>query len=79
MTLGGARRAAGPDTAAIDATTTSQTAHDLVVLAIGMEPESNGISLPEDIVRDSSGFIEGAGDGGQLIRAVKLEEIAAKK
>ena len=33
--------------------------HDLVVLAIGMEPESNGIELPEDLVTDSSGFIEG--------------------
>lgn len=42
------------------------TAHDLVVLAVGMEPESNGIALPADIVRDSSGFIEGAGDGGQF-------------
>jgi len=42
------------------------TAHDLVVLAIGMEPESNGIILPEDIVRDSSGFIEGTADGGQF-------------
>ena len=43
-----------------------ETAHDLVVLAIGMEPESNGIALPEDIVRDSSGFIEGTDDGGQF-------------
>jgi quinone-modifying oxidoreductase subunit QmoA len=42
------------------------TAHDLVVLAIGMEPESNDIALPADIIRDSSGFIEGAGDGGQF-------------
>jgi quinone-modifying oxidoreductase subunit QmoA len=42
------------------------TEHDLVVLAIGMEPESNGIALPDDIVRDSSGFIEGTGDGGQF-------------
>jgi quinone-modifying oxidoreductase subunit QmoA len=42
------------------------TAHDLVVLAIGMEPESNGIALPDDVIRDSSGFIEGAADGGQL-------------
>ncbi len=40
--------------------------HDLVVLAIGMEPESNGIALPEDVVRDSSGFIEGSADGGQF-------------
>jgi quinone-modifying oxidoreductase subunit QmoA len=43
-----------------------ETAHDLVVLAIGMEPESNGIRLPDDVVRDSSGFIEGAADGGQV-------------
>ncbi len=40
--------------------------HDLVVLAIGMEPESNGIALPDDVIRDSSGFIEGAADGGQI-------------
>jgi len=42
------------------------TRHDLVVLAIGMEPESNAIALPDDVVRDSSGFIEGSADGGQL-------------
>jgi quinone-modifying oxidoreductase subunit QmoA len=42
------------------------TPHDLVVLAIGMEPESNGIALPEDIITDSSGFIEGSADGGML-------------
>jgi len=40
--------------------------HDLVVLAVGMEPESNGIALPADIITDSSGFIEGAADGGQF-------------
>jgi quinone-modifying oxidoreductase subunit QmoA len=40
--------------------------HDLVVLAVGMEPESNDISLPADIVTDSSGFIEGAVSGGQF-------------
>lgn len=40
--------------------------HDLVVLAVGMEPESNGIKLPDDIIIDSSGFIEGSGDGGQF-------------
>ncbi len=40
--------------------------HDLVVLAIGMEPESNGIKLPDDMVIDSSGFIEGSKDGGQF-------------
>jgi quinone-modifying oxidoreductase subunit QmoA len=33
--------------------------HDLVVLAIGMEPETNGIKLPDDMLLDSSGFIEG--------------------
>ncbi len=42
------------------------TQHDLVVLAIGMEPESNGIPLPDDLITDSSGFIEGAADGGQF-------------
>ena len=40
--------------------------HDLVVLAVGMEPESNGIALPADIATDSSGFIEGSADGGQF-------------
>ena len=39
--------------------------HDLVVLAIGMEPETNGIRLPPDVIVDSSGFIEGSADGGQ--------------
>ena len=40
--------------------------HDLVVLAIGMEPESLGIPLPEDIITDSSGFMEGSKDLGQF-------------
>ncbi len=40
--------------------------HDLVVLAVGMEPESNGVALPADIMTDSSGFIEGATSGGQF-------------
>ncbi|MCF8150079.1 MAG: FAD-dependent oxidoreductase [Burkholderiaceae bacterium] len=35
------------------------TTHDLVVLAVGMEPEANGIKLPDDMLIDSSGFIEG--------------------
>ena len=30
-----------------------------------MEPETNGISLPADVIVDSSGFIEGSADGGQ--------------
>jgi quinone-modifying oxidoreductase subunit QmoA len=42
------------------------TAHDLVVLAIGMEPESNGVALPDAVIRDSSGFIEGSADDGQF-------------
>ena len=41
-------------------------AHDLVVLAVGMQPETEGIALPADIVRDSSGFIEGSASGGQF-------------
>jgi len=40
--------------------------HDLVVLAVGMEPESMGIALPADVITDSSGFIEGSVDGGML-------------
>ncbi len=40
------------------------TTHDLVVLAVGMEPEASGIKLPDDVVCDSSGFIEGTLDGG---------------
>ncbi len=40
--------------------------HDLVVLAIGMEPESLGIELPADVLGDSSGFIEGSADAGLI-------------
>ena len=36
------------------------TTHDLVVLAVGMEPETRGIKLPDDMLLDSSGFIEGS-------------------
>jgi quinone-modifying oxidoreductase, subunit QmoA len=42
------------------------TAHDLVVLAIGMQPETHGIELPADLLRDGSGFIEGSASGGQF-------------
>ncbi|MCX7148563.1 MAG: FAD-dependent oxidoreductase [Rhodocyclales bacterium] len=46
------------------------TTHELVVLAVGMEPEANGIKLPDDMLLDSSGFIEGckgaAGDEGMF-------------
>ena len=40
--------------------------HDLVVLAVGMQPETDGVQLPDDILRDSSGFIEGCSSGGQF-------------
>ena len=42
------------------------TEHDLVVLAVGMQPETDGVQLPDDIVLDSSGFIEGCTSGGQF-------------
>ncbi|MCX7194032.1 MAG: FAD-dependent oxidoreductase [Proteobacteria bacterium] len=42
------------------------TPHDLVVLAVGMEPEANGIKLPDDMLLDSSGFIEGSKDEGMF-------------
>jgi quinone-modifying oxidoreductase, subunit QmoA len=40
--------------------------HDLVVLAVGMEPEVKGVTLPDGIILDSSGFIEGSEDGGMF-------------
>jgi quinone-modifying oxidoreductase subunit QmoA len=42
------------------------TEHDLVVLAVGMEPEVKGVKLPADIILDSSNFIEGSKDGGMF-------------
>ena len=42
------------------------TPHDLVVLAVGMEPEANSIKLPADLVTDSSGFIEGTREPGMF-------------
>ncbi|MBI4753958.1 MAG: CoB--CoM heterodisulfide reductase iron-sulfur subunit A family protein [Betaproteobacteria bacterium] len=42
------------------------TEHDLVVLAVGMEPEVTGVRLPDDIIVDSSLFIEGSKDGGMF-------------
>ncbi|MDR2240195.1 MAG: FAD-dependent oxidoreductase [Zoogloeaceae bacterium] len=41
-------------------------AHDLVVLAVGMVPEVTGVALPEDILLDSSNFIEGSQSGGMF-------------
>jgi quinone-modifying oxidoreductase subunit QmoA len=40
--------------------------HDLVVLAVGMEPEITGVKLPDDVILDSSNFIEGSKDGGMF-------------
>jgi quinone-modifying oxidoreductase subunit QmoA len=42
------------------------TEHDLVVLAVGMEPEVKGVKLPDDVIVDSSNFIEGSKDGGMF-------------
>ncbi|MBA3031760.1 MAG: FAD-dependent oxidoreductase [Gammaproteobacteria bacterium] len=40
--------------------------HDLVVLAVGMEPEVTGVKLPDDIILDSSNFIEGSKTEGMF-------------
>lgn len=40
--------------------------YDLVVLAVGMEPEVTGIKLPDDVIVDSSRFIEGSRDHGMF-------------
>jgi quinone-modifying oxidoreductase subunit QmoA len=40
------------------------TEHDLVVLAIGMEPAVAGANVPAEVIEDSSGFIEGSPGGG---------------
>ena len=42
------------------------TEHDLVVLAVGMEPEITGVKLPDDVILDSSNFIEGSKDMGMF-------------
>ena len=42
------------------------TEHDLVVLAVGMEPEITGVKLPDDVILDSSNFIEGSQDMGMF-------------
>jgi quinone-modifying oxidoreductase, subunit QmoA len=41
-----------------------ETRHDLVVLAIGMQPETGAVKLPADVIRDSSGFLEAAAADG---------------
>lgn len=44
-------------------------AHDLVVLAVGMEPSVKGANIPAEIVADSSGFIEADESNGGLFGA----------
>jgi len=43
--------------------------HDLVVLAIGMQPSVNAADIPAEIIADSSGFIESAAEGGGVFGA----------
>ena len=45
------------------------TPHDLVVLAVGMEPSVKGINIPGHIVADSSGFIEADPANGAVFGA----------
>ena len=45
------------------------TAHDLCVLAVGMEPSVKGPNIPAEIVADSSGFIEADPANGALFGA----------
>jgi len=44
-------------------------AHDLVVLAVGMEPSVKGMNLPVEIVADASGFIEADAKNGGFFGA----------
>lgn len=43
--------------------------HDLVALAIGMEPAVNAAGIPAETIADSSGFIESAAEGGGIFGA----------
>jgi quinone-modifying oxidoreductase, subunit QmoA len=43
--------------------------HDLIVLAVGMEPSVKGVSIPLSIVADSSGFIEADPANGAVFGA----------
>ena len=49
--------------------------HDLVVLAIGMVPETNGIKLPDDLITDASGFIEGSTTNGQFAAGAAMSPL----
>ena len=43
--------------------------HDLVVLAVGMEPSVKGVAIPANVVFDSSGFIEADPSNGGIFGA----------
>jgi len=43
--------------------------HDLIVLAIGMEPSVKGVSIPAEIVADSAGFVEADPANGAVFGA----------
>ncbi|MDP2241277.1 MAG: FAD-dependent oxidoreductase [Burkholderiales bacterium] len=43
--------------------------HDLVVLAVGMQPSVNAADIPAEIISDSSGFIESSAAGSGLFGA----------
>ena len=43
--------------------------HDLIVLAVGMEPSVKGMNIPGHIVADSSGFIEADPANGAVFGA----------
>jgi len=43
--------------------------HDLVVLAIGMEPSVRGADVPADVLEDASGFLQPGAPGGGVFGA----------
>lgn len=45
------------------------TRHDLVVLAIGMQPSVPGFALPAKVSEDRSGFVQPASNGGGIFAA----------
>jgi quinone-modifying oxidoreductase subunit QmoA len=45
------------------------TSHDLVVLAVGMDPSVKGVNIPAEVVSDSSGFIAADPANGGLFGA----------
>jgi quinone-modifying oxidoreductase subunit QmoA len=43
--------------------------HDMVVLAIGMQPSVSGAEVPAQVLEDSSGFLQQAGEGSGIFGA----------